>query len=184
VAIGDEYYGDGSLRQTTPLAPAIHLGAGGLLAISVRHRRKLEEEAERQVVGYPPAAQVLGMLFNAVFLDALEADAERLERVNRSLAGLPPGVRHPEGLRPVRLVVVRPSRDLGRMASGLERSLPGALRWLVRALGTRGLAAPDLLSYLLFERAYVERLLELGREDAASQWDRIAPLLEGAAGQS
>jgi NTE family protein len=178
IAIGDEYHGDGSLRQLTPLSPAIHLGAESILAISVRYRPGLNEEGERSVVGYPPAAQIVGTLFNAVFLDALEADAERVARVNRSLRTLARGTEHPEGLRPVRLGVVRPSRDLGQMAKGLEHHLPGSLRLLVQSLGTRGMSAPDLLSYLLFERPYVESLLELGREDAERQWGTIAPLLE------
>jgi len=178
VAIGDEYHGDGSLRQLTPLSPAIHLGAESILAVSVRHRPGLNEESEQRVVGYPPAAQIVGMLFNAVFLDALEADAERVARVNRSLRVLASGTAHPDGLRPVRLAVVRPSRDLGQMAKGLEHHLPGSLRLLVRSLGTRGMRAPDLLSYLLFERPYLESLLELGREDAERQWGTIAPLLE------
>ncbi len=75
-------------------------------------------------------------------------------------------------------MVVRPSRDLGQMASGLERHLLGVLRLVVRTLGTRRMGGTDLLSYLLFERPYVESLLELGREDARRQWDAIAPLLE------
>ena len=178
VAVGDEYFGDGSLRQTTPLAPAIHLGAGRLLAISVRYRRGFREFAERQVAGYPPPAQILGLLFNAVFADALEADAERVERINRTLALVPPGRPHPDGLRPLSLVVLRPSRDIGKLASDLGGHLPQALRVLIRGLGSADLKSPDLLSYLLFERPYIERLLELGRADALAQWDRIEPLLE------
>jgi NTE family protein len=180
VQLDDEFFGDGSLRQTTPLAPAIHLGARRLLALAVRRRTSVDEEDRRRVAGYPPPAQIVGMLFNAVFLDALEADTERAERINRSLAQLPAGATHPDGLRPLNLVVVHPSYDLGQLAAGLEAHLPGTLRWLVRALGTRGLKAPDLLSYLLFERAYIERLLDVGREDAAKHWDRIARLLDGA----
>ena len=64
------------------------------------------------------------------------------------------------------------------MASGLERHLPGVLRLVVQTLGTRRMGGTDLLSYLLFERPYVESLLELGREDARRQWDAIAPLFE------
>ena len=155
VRVGQEYLGDGSLRQLTPLAPAVHLGAGRLLAVSVRYPRSPDEEARRQVTGYPPAAQVLGMLFNAVFLDALEHDAERLQRINDWLGQLPAGGPRPSGLRPIELVVLRPSQDLGRLAADLEHCLPGPLRYLVRSLGT-GHSAPDLLSFILFERPYIE----------------------------
>ena len=91
---------------------------------------------------------------------------------------MPPGRSHPDGLQPLRLVVLRPSQDLGKLAAGLDRHLPPALRYMVRGLGSSKIKSPDLLSYLLFERPYVERLLELGRADVSTQWDRIAPLLE------
>jgi NTE family protein len=178
VQIGDQFYGDGSIRQTAPLAPAIHLGARRLLVISLRYGRNLREDAERQVAGYPPPAQVIGMLLNSVFLDAISADAERLERVNRSLSLLPPGRPHPEGLRPVKLEVLRPSVELGKLSVGLERHLPSSLRYVLRGLGAPELRTQDVLSYLLFERPYIERLLELGRADARRAWDRIAPLLD------
>ncbi len=115
---------------------------------------------------------------SAVFLDAIEADAERLQRINRSLAVLPPERPHPEGLRPLRLMVLRPSKDLGKLAAGLGQHLPSALKYLIRGLGSSRLKSQDMLSYLLFERPYIERLLDLGRDDALTQWDRIAPLLE------
>ena len=115
---------------------------------------------------------------NAVFLDAVEADAERLQRVNRSLATRPPDRPHPEGLRPLQLVVLRPSKNLGKLAADLDRYLPKTLRYLLRGLGSSGLKSQDMLSYLLFERPYIERLLELGRSDALAQWDQIAPLFE------
>ena len=178
VAVGDEYFGDGSIRQTAPLAPAVHLGARRLLVISIRYRGHEWDDTERQIVGYPPPAQVLGMLMNAVFLDAVEADAERLQRINRSLATAPSDHLHPEGLRQLQLLVLRPSKDLGKLAADLDRHLPAALRYLVRGLGSSGLKSKDMLSYLLFERPYIERLIELGRDDALARWDEIAPLLE------
>ncbi len=180
VAVGDQYFGDGSIRQTAPLAPAIHLGARRLLAIGLRYHRSVREDAERQIIGYPPPARILGTLMSAVFLDTIEADAERLQRINRSLALLPPDRPHPEGLRPLELLVLRPSKDLGKLAADLDRHLPTTLRYLVRGLGSSGLKSQDMLSYLLFERPYIERLLDLGRADALAQWDQIAPLLEHA----
>ena len=123
------------------------------------------------------------MLMNAIFLDAMEADAERLERINRSLEALPAGRAHPDGLRQLQLVVLRPSENLGQLAAGLDRHLPAVLRYMVRALGSSKIKSQDLLSYLLFERPYIERLLELGRADVLAQWDKIAPLLDPGPGR-
>ena len=130
------------------------------------------------MTGYPPPAQILGMIMHGVFLDALENDAERLVRINRTLALLPPDVQHPDGLRPVEIELLRPSRDLGKMSAGLVGSLPRTLRVLARGLGASRTTTPDFLSYLLFERPYVDRLMDLGFEDARAQWPQLSRFLE------
>ncbi len=178
IQIDGDFYGDGGIRQPAPLAPSIHLGADRLLAISIRYARTPEEETARQVVGYPPPAQVGGMLLNAIFLDSLETDSERLRRMNTTLELLPEGVKHPEGLRPIPLLMLRPSRDLGKMSAGLDIELPRPLRLLVRGLGANRSSSPDFLSYLLFERPYIERLMELGYHDALAQRDSVLRFLE------
>jgi NTE family protein len=175
VRIDDGWYGDGSLRQMAPLAPAVHLGARRILAISLLHGGGKRSPFRPE---HPPPAHVFGTILNAVFLDAMELDAERLLRVNRSLALLPAGERHPEGLHPITLHVMRPSQALGGLARDLRHCLPKTLRFLLRGLGSNALESPDLLSYLLFERPYIERLIELGREDARSSWPALEPLLQ------
>jgi NTE family protein len=177
IEVEGEYYGDGSVRQSAPLAPAIHLGADRLLAVATRHDRRKRGIARRDVNGYPPPAQVLSMLFNAIFLDTLEADAERLNRINQLLASAP-GSR-PGGLRPIELLVIRPSLDLGSLALAYQNRLPRTLRFLLRGLGTHRTRSPDLLSYLIFEREYLSRLFELGYEDAHGEWSRIERFLAG-----
>ena len=178
IALGDEFYGDGSIRQSAPLAPAVHLGARRILTISARYGMSPEERIQPQVKGYPPPAQILGMIMHGVFLDALENDAERLVRINRTLALLPPEVQHPDGLHHVEIELLRPSRDLGKMSAGLVGELPRALRVLARGLGASRTTTPDFLSYLLFERPYVDRLMDLGFEDARAQWSRLSRFLE------
>lgn len=173
IAVDGEYYGDGSIRQGAPLAPAIHLGADRLMAISTRYAPSLEEVEERTTPDYPPPAQIIGMLFNTIFLDTLESDAERLRRINEILAVLPRNTASPDGLRPIRLLIVRPSRDLGRMSEGYRRKLPRSLRFMLRGLGIQRLRGPELLSYLLFEMPYIGHVMELGYEDAMSQWHEI-----------
>ncbi|HEX4575006.1 MAG TPA: patatin-like phospholipase family protein [Gemmatimonadales bacterium] len=180
VRIGDAFYGDGSIRQTAPLAPAIHLGARAILVVTQR------SEAERTAApagrDYPTAAEVIGLLLHAIFLDALEADVERLERVNRLLARLASGAASattpaPEGLRPVSLLLLRPSRNLGSLVAGSGARLPPLMRWVVRAMGGQRESAVDFLSYLLFEPAYSSALIELGYADAQAQWGAIERFL-------
>ena len=178
IKVADEYYGDGSIRQAAPLAPAIHLGADRLVAISTRYAPTLVEIQERSTSDYPPPAQIIGMLFNTIFLDTLESDAERLHRINEILDSLPAGAPHPDGLRKIRLLVVRPSRDLGNMAEGYRRQLPRSLRFMLRGLGIQRLRGPELLSYLLFEMPYLANVMELGYEDTMSQWHEVERFFE------
>ncbi len=172
VKLEDGFYGDGSVRQTAPLAPAIHLGARRIIAISMRMPRGIVGPSV-PIGDYPAAAEVVSLLFNAVFLDSLDADAERLRRVNRLVAALPKDHEPPGGLRAVDLLLLRPSRDLGLLARGFEAKLPRMIRFVVQGLGGKRARASDLVSYLLFEPAYTETLMDLGYSDAVSQWPEI-----------
>jgi NTE family protein len=169
------WYGDGGIRMYTPLAPAIHLGADTILAISTRYPRNRIEASQKVITGYPPPAQVAGVLLNAIFLDAVEQDAYRLERINRLLGAVPSGER--KGLRPIRLLTPRPSRDLGRLAADYEAKLPSAFRFLTRGLGTRETSSPDFLSLLMFQPDYLRQLIEIGEQDAENHLDEIQQLL-------
>jgi NTE family protein len=173
VRLGDEYYGDGSVSHLAPLAPALHLGARAIVAIAPCSASQVAV-----VSGYPSAAEVIGLLFRAVFLDTLEADAERLERVNHTLSALAPGVSAPDGLRPVELLMVRPSRELATLAAGNDMLLPPAVRLIVRAIGGEGAGASDFLGHLLFHPQYTSRLADLGYEDVATQWPEIERFFE------
>lgn len=163
VRVGAEWYGDGGIRLTAPLSPAIHLGASRILNISTRKQRTTAEAGAPQTAGYPPPAQVLGALYNAIFLDLIEEDIVRAQAVNRLLDALPEDRRN--GLRVVDVMVIRPSRDLGRLASEFEARLPAIIKYLTRGLGTKETASPDLLSLILFQEDYLGRLIEIGEED-------------------
>jgi NTE family protein len=178
VRIGQDWYGDGGLRLTAPLSPALHLGADKILAVSTRFERSQEEANRPDVVGYPPPAQILGVMYNAIFLDLIDQDVLRMERMNRMLAKLPPDERN--GMRIADILVIRPSQDLGRLARGYEPRLPGMFRWLTRGLGTRETSSPDVLSLLMFQDDYLARLIALGESDAEAQIADISAFLGGS----
>ena len=135
VYVEGAWYGDGGIRLTAPLSPAVHLGAHRIMAVSTRYARSREEADRPVVAGYPPPAQVMGVLMNAIFLDLLDADALRLGQINELLDRLPAGTR--DGLRHIDMLVLRPSQDLGRLANDYEVDLPRTFRFLVRGLGSR-----------------------------------------------
>jgi len=175
VRLGGYWYGDGGIRLATPLAPAVHLGADRIIAISTRYKRTTEEASRPVIEGYPPAAQVAGTLMAAIFLDALEEDAARLQRTNRLLGEFPPEKRR--DLRPIDLLVLRPSVDLGKLSADYEMRLPSSLRYMVRGLGTQQTKSPDFLSMLMFQPDYLARLIEIGEHDADAQAPAIHRML-------
>jgi NTE family protein len=184
VRIGRAYYGDGCVRMGYPLSPAIHLGADRILAIGVRHLGAPGELGQRGEAGGGPVpiSSIAGLVLDSAFLDALDADTERLERINRTLA-LVPRERLSRGdadVRPVAALVLRPSADLGDLAAGEYRRFPAALRYLLRGIGAEGRAGADLLSYLAFERIYIARAMELGYRDTMARREEVEGFLRGA----
>lgn len=177
VAIGSGWHGDGGIRLASPLSPALQLGAHRILAISTRYAKSVAEADEPATEGYPPPAQILGQLMNAIFLDVLDEDALRLLRSNSLLAKIPPEER--QGHRIVDLVVLRPSQDLGKLVTRYEPRLPRGFRFLTRSLGTRETTSPDLLSLLMFQPDYLQKLIELGEADAVARIAEIAALIDG-----
>ncbi len=171
VSVGQEWYGDGGVRLTAPLSPALHLGADRILTISTRYQRSHAEAAAPAIVGYPPPAQVLGVLYNSIFLDLIDEDIARLQKVNHLLERLPYGGR--DGMRIAEIMVIRPSRDLGRLASEFESRLPALVKYITRGLGTKDTSSPDFLSLILFQRDYIAKLIEIGEADAEGQAEAL-----------
>lgn len=175
VRIDGAWYGDGGIRLAAPLSPAIHLGAGRILVIATQHAASTATAEPSAIVGYPPPAEVLGLLLDAALLDALDEDALRLRRINHLLEKLP--VEQRGGFRTIDLLMLRPSRDLARLAGEYERRLPKAFRFMTRGLGTREAMRPDMLSLLLFDPDYVRRLIEIGEADAEQRADELATFI-------
>jgi NTE family protein len=172
VAMQGAHFSDGALRQSTPLAPAIHLGADRILVVGVRH------PGGSRAAGEPPPnmAEQFGFMLDSLFVEGLQADLERLNRINALLAGLRPGTA-PLGLRHVEALVLQPQRDPGEQAIAHRDAMPGTLRALLRILGARGARGGRLLSYLLFESAYTRELIDAGAEDAGRRRAEICAFL-------
>ena len=182
-----EWFGDGSMRQTAPISPAIHLGATRVLVVGAG---RMNEPPDRRVTnqGYPSLAQIAGHAMSSIFLDALAVDIERLERINRTLALLPPEALRSTALRPVTALVISPSQRLDDIAGRHQASLPMPVRTLLRGVGVSGQGrqaqGATLASYLLFEAEYTRELMALGEVDALALREEVIAFFGWNAGQT
>jgi NTE family protein len=186
VRINREYFGDGSMRQIAPISPALHLGADRVLVVSVGRQLGTEgppaSAPRERSPGYPTLAQVAGHALNSIFLDSMEVDLERLQRINRTLSMIPPDVlQRRSSLRHVDFMVISPSEELDRIALRHAASLPRTVRMLFRSVGAMQRGGATLLSYLLFERAYCRELIALGYRDTMARRDNLRGFLGYAA---
>jgi NTE family protein len=182
VLLGNEYYGDGAMRQATPLSPAIHLGADRILVIGVRNEVPDIEPDENSVPPYPSFAQIAGYTLDALFLDGLYSDLERMTRINQLVDSVPEQERRGvmKEMRPIDTMVVVPSEDLRDIAYRHRRDLPFALRNLLHGIGGKPDSESRLLSYLLFEQSFTRELIDLGYRDAIKVKDQLRDFVNGA----
>lgn len=177
VRIGQEYFGDGSLRQLAPLSPALHLGAEKLLIIAPRREDPNKLPDPGGSVPYPSLGQVGGYLLDTLFMDSIYADHERLQRINHTVARLhqPPDSDQP--LRIVDTLIITPSEDIRDIAQRHADEFPLSMRALLRRMGGVNRSSSQLLSYLLFEPGYCNELIDLGMRDANTQAEALLTFL-------
>ena len=175
-----EYFGDGSMRQSAPISPAVHLGAERILVIGAgrMHEPAVPIEARIGSAEYPNLAQIAGHALSNIFLDALAVDIERLQRINRTLSLLSPEAREQSGLRSIDVLVIAPSQRLDDIAARHLGSLPPSIRTLLRGVGVSGRGndarGAALASYLMFEAPYTQELMALGETDTMLRRDEVA----------
>jgi NTE family protein len=181
VRIGNEFFGDGAMRQATPLSPAVHLGADRILVIGVRNESVDPPNPDEEDSAYPSLGRVAGYMLDALFLDGLSADLERLTRINMMLEQV--GEKQLEGdegpLRSIEAFVMLPSADVREIAARHVHEVPGPVRLLLKGLGAMNKSGMQLASYLLFESGYTRELIQLGYDDAMARRDELMAFLEG-----
>lgn len=192
------WFGDGAMRLTTPLSPAIRLGAERLLAIGVRCQESADSLLRSELsvsedyvadLQRPPLSQICGTLMNAIFLDHLDADLDHLKRMNefvRSYQALSAKLKAAgtepmsEPMRVVEPLVISPSADIAVIAKTLEHRMPRGIRYLMDGLGAPDAQSADLTSFLLFDSAFTRELIQLGYRDAAQRIDELEAFLVAA----
>ncbi len=181
VRIGNEYFGDGAMRQATPLSPAVHLGADRILVVGVRNEIADVAGESGTPVPYPSFAEIAGYTLDTLFMDGLYSDLERLSRINQLIDTVPTEHRGPKlsRMRPIDTMVIVPSEDLRLLAQRHREALPVALRTLLWGISGRGRGEGRLLSYLMFEQAYTRELIELGYRDAMRVRDQLQDFITG-----
>lgn len=177
VKLNREFFSDGSIRQTAPISPALHLGADRVLIIG-NH----QSEPKLGRVSNPSAptlGEIAGHTLNSIFLDSLDADIERLQRINKTVKLIDDQDREKHGvtLRQVEVQVVSPSEDIGKMAAAHAHELPWSIKNLLRGIGAYSKTDSSFMSYLLFEKGYCNALIDLGYEDTQREKENILHFL-------
>jgi NTE family protein len=181
VMIDGEYFGDGAMRQATPLSPAVHLGADRILVVGVRDETADPGVAPGTEQPLPSMGAIAGYMLDTLFMDGLYSDLERLTRINELIDSVP--VEHRKGaledMRPIDTMIVLPSCDLREIAYEHRKSMPFPVRALLQGIGGRGSGNSRLLSFLLFESDYTRDLIELGYRDAMNVRDQLEAFVRG-----
>jgi NTE family protein len=176
VQMGNEFYGDGSMRQSSPFSPAIHLGANRIMVVATRSgdRPRISVPARG-----PSFGQIFGYMLDALFSDGLYADFERLTQVNHIIRKAGQVTVNDHVMKPIELMVIMPSKDISEIARRHVVSLPRSLRVLLRSMGALNASGSELMSYLIFQSSFTREVIDLGYQDAMAQSGKIMEFLRG-----
>ena len=175
---GMEYFGDGSMRQISPLSSAVHLGADRVLAIGVGQPQRANLVGQRNGNGRPSLGTIAGHAMASVFHDTLEADVAQIARINLSLNVLPDSVRAELPFRAVEVLSLQPSASLDALAQDHVHTLPRPIVRVLEGLGALQGSGAALASYLLFEPGFITALMSLGQADVKARSEEILAFFE------
>jgi len=183
-----EYFGDGSMRQSSPLSPAVHLGANKILAIGVGQPQRRSMDLSGSSFQASPASKqrpslgnIAGHAMASVFNDTLMADVEQVQRVNQSIQQLKTHLSEHHGLalaqslpfREVEVLAMQPSESLDALAQAHVHELPRPVHRVLEGLGALKGSGAGLASYLLFEPGFLRALMALGAQDVAMRKEEL-----------
>ncbi len=169
------YFGDGNLRNNTPLSPAIHLGADKLFIIGVRAKAgSVPQDVSRSI---PSIGRVLNVVLNAMLLDSIDTDLERVKRINSMLESVGPEAASKLPVRPVKVFEIYPSADMAHLTRDYVSRLPLLIRYLLKGLGSRR-QTEDLISYLMFDGEFCQKLMDMGYADIQAHEDEMVAFLK------
>jgi NTE family protein len=180
VGKGSAFFGDGCIRLQQPLSPVIRLGATKIVAIGVRAENLENLKETTSDLREPSIAQVMGVLFDVMFLDHLTSDVEHLVHLNQLVINSHTrqrGLKECDQIRPLMSLLITPSVDLSEVARQHERDMPYLIQYFVSSLGRDAASCSDLMSYLLFSSQYTRALIEIGYRDAGNRIDEIEAFL-------
>lgn len=175
-----EFFGDGSMRQMSPLSPAVHLGARKVLVVGVGQPQR-SGFGVADVAGTPSMAGIASHAMASVFHDTLMADVEQTQRIARTLRALPREVAAVLPYRPIEVLAIQPSQSLDALAQAHAHLLPAEVQRAVGGLGALKAGGGAIASYLLFEPAFVQALVRLGEHDAYARKDELLAFCDEAA---
>lgn len=178
-----EYFGDGSMRQVSPLSAAMHLGAHRILVVGAGQpqRAGLTGAETSDLASEPTMGAIAGHAMASVFHDTLQADVEQAQRVTRTVQQLPREVAAALPYRSVEVLAIAPSQSLDAIALAHSETLPASIRKAVAALGLLRSGGGALASYLLFEPGFVQALASMGEQDAYARKEELLNFFASAA---
>ena len=177
VKINNEYFGDGAMRQATPLSPAIRLGAEKLLIITTDLKSYKNHLTDNQI--YPSIGEVGGYMLDALFTGGLLSDLERLDRINQIIenSGDSSVQTSTKKMKHIEYCVISPSEDINKIAKEHYKDAPYSIKILMKGLGLKNRKESELLSFLLFESSFTSSLIELGFQDGMTKQSEIKAIL-------
>lgn len=161
-----EFFGDGSMRQISPLSPAMHLGADRILVIGVGQPHRSDMATDYGKTHAPTLGSIAGYAMASVFHDTVQAHVEQTLRVTQTLRDLPSDIANAMPYRLVEVLAITPTQSLDALAQAHAHELPITTRRALEGLGALKGGGAALASYLLFEPGFINALMQLGEQDA------------------